>query len=127
MITSFFAQIYDVWRYGGTVMPALITAAFVLWWTLGLQMVSLRRGDRRPLRTLVRARLGPEAGRPGAGIVDEAARRGAALWRAHGGRVERPFLDEAFGELEHRLGSGTSLSQVLVAMAPLLGLLGTVV
>lgn len=127
MIGTFVQQIVDVWRYGGTVMPALITAAFVLWYTLGLRMLALRRGDRRSLRTLIRARIGPEAGRPGRGIVDEAARRGAALWRRHAGHVDRPFLDEAFGELEERLSTGTSLSQVLVAMAPLMGLLGTVV
>ena len=119
-------QLLDLWRYGGMVMPSLITAAFILWTTLGWRMLSLRRGDRRPLRRLVAARLDAEVGRPGSGIVDEAVRRGTALWRAQGGPVDRPFLDEAFGDLEERVTAGTSLSQVLVSMAPLLGLLGTV-
>lgn len=124
-MTAFFLQIYDVWRYGGVVMPALVGTAFVLWFALGERFLLLRRGDRRPLRTLLHARLaGPE--RPGHGIVDEAVRRGAALWRAHAGPVPRPLLDEALGDLEDRLGSGRLLVQCLIAMAPLLGLLGTV-
>jgi biopolymer transport protein ExbB len=126
VIVDFFQKAWDVFRYGGTVMPALITAAFVLWFTLGLRLLTLRRGDRRPLRALVAARLGPEAERPGRGIVDEAARRCTALWRAHEGPVDPPFLDEALYDLHARLGAGTSLAQVLVAMAPLMGLLGTV-
>lgn len=118
-------QVYDLWRYGGAVMPALFTTAFVLWYALGLRMLRLRRGDGRPLRALLRAGLqgAPLSSR---GVIDEAVRRGVALARAHGAPVPRPLLDEGLGDLEDRLLTGVSLSQCLVAMAPLLGLLGTV-
>ena len=53
MIERLFFQIYDIWRYGGVVMPSLIATAFVLWYALGLRILVLRRGDRRPLRTLL--------------------------------------------------------------------------
>ncbi len=126
-MSSLLQQAWDVWRFGGMVMPALISTAFALWWVLGLRLLSIRRGDARPLRQLVRARQAEEAHRPGRGIIDEAARRGTALWTRFQGPVPRHFLDEALGDLEEQLSVGTSLAQVLVAMAPLLGLLGTVV
>lgn len=125
MIRDLALQIYDMWRYGGVVMPSLIATAFVLWFALGERIVLLRRGDARPLRILVHARM-REPERPGRGIVDEAVARGVRLWRAYGGHVPRSALDERFGDLEDALGAGTRLVQCLIGMAPLLGLLGTV-
>lgn len=128
MIEALFLQIYDTWRYGGEVMPALIATAFVLWYTLGLRLLTLRRGDRRPVRALLRAHL--ESPRPGRGLVDEAAARGAHLYltrRAAGKRLTPGLVEEAFGELHAALGSQQGLVACLIAMAPLLGLLGTVV
>jgi biopolymer transport protein ExbB len=103
VIATLLTQIVDTWRYGGVVMPALIATAFVLWLTLGERILLLRPS-----------------------LVAEAARRGEALRAIHGRRVPRDFLDEAFGELEDRLRVGDRLVKCLVAMAPLLGLLGTV-
>ena len=125
MIEALLLQIYDLWRYGGLVMPSLFATAFVLWTALGHRMLSLRRGDKRPLRELVHVfQRTPEA--PTHGIVDEAARRGAVLWNRDGGTVPLHFLDESFADLESRLHSGTTLVRCLIAMSPLLGLLGTV-
>ena len=103
MIEHLALQVYDLWRYGGAVMPALIATAFAL----------------------VAARL-LDPDRPGRGIVDEAARRGVRLWIERGGPVPRARLDEAFGDLESALTAGTTLVTCLIAMSPLLGLLGTV-
>jgi biopolymer transport protein ExbB len=125
MIKALFLQIYDLWLYGGLVMPALFGTAFVLWTALGNRILSVRRGDKRSLRDLVVAfQREPDAKTHG--IVDEAARRGAVLWNRHEGTVPLPFLDEAFADLEQSLHSGTTLVRVLIAMSPLLGLLGTV-
>jgi biopolymer transport protein ExbB len=135
VIAPFLRQIGDVWQNGGLVMPSLVGSALVLWFTHGQRMLLLRRGDRRPLRVLLSARLAerverPEGGtgsaRVGSGVVDEAVRRGARLWREHGGPVPRSYLEEAFGDLEDSLRTGNRLVACLVAMAPLLGLLGTV-
>lgn len=118
-------QVYDLWRYGGVVMPSLFVTAFVLWYALGLRVLRLRRGDGRSLRALLHAFRDTPPART-RGLVDEAARRGVALAALHGLPVARPLLDEAMGELEDELHAGTDLVQCLVAMAPLLGLLGTV-
>jgi biopolymer transport protein ExbB len=118
-------QVWDLWREGGAVMPALFTTAFVLWFALGERVLLLQRGDRRALRTLVEVhRAAP--GLAARGVVGLAAQRGAALLRERGGPVPLHFLDEAFFDLEERLGSGTTLVSCLIAMSPLLGLLGTV-
>jgi len=125
VIKALLFQIYDMWRYGGTVMPALFATAFVLWTALGNRMLWLQRGDKRALRELVHAfQREPDARTYG--IVDEAARRGAVLWNRHHGTVPVHFLDEVFGDLETQLHSGTMLVRCLIAMSPLLGLLGTV-
>lgn len=125
MIERLAGQVYDLWHGGGVVMPGLFVTAFVLWFALGERLLILRRGDRRPLRRLVAARLAEGEVRE-RGIVQAAAVRGARLWKRHGGPVPVPELDEAFGELEERLGAWARLAGCLVAMAPLLGLLGTV-
>lgn len=118
-------QVYDLWRYGGTVMPALFISAFALWYALGLRLMRLRRGDGRTLRALLHAyRDAPD--QPTRGVIDEAARRGAVLAIATGLPVKRDHIDEALGELEDELVKGTGLVECLVAAAPLLGLLGTV-
>ncbi|MFZ5478711.1 MAG: MotA/TolQ/ExbB proton channel family protein, partial [Myxococcota bacterium] len=102
-MSGLLVQIHDTWRYGGVVMPALIATAFVLWFALGERVLLLYGG-----------------------ISGEAVRRGDRLRERHGGAVPRRFLDEAFADLEDRLHVGTGLVACLVAMAPLLGLLGTV-
>lgn len=118
-------QVYDLWRYGGVVMPALFCCAFFLWYGLGLRMFRLRRGDGRPLRALFRAALHQPAG-PARGLLHDAALRGARLAHRHGIPVPRDQVDVELGELEDALHAGTATIQVLVAVAPLLGLLGTV-
>ncbi len=124
-MNHFLLQIWDIWMYGGSVMPFLIATAFVLWYALGLRILALRRGDRRALRTM----LADFSVKPPArerGLVQAAAARGAKLWKERGGPVPEPHLDQAFDDLFAALGTGRRLVGSLVAMAPLLGLLGTV-
>lgn len=123
---SVFDHVRALWSGGGVVMPALFVTAFVLWTALGDRMLRLRRGPRGALRTLVHQALVSQHEPHGGGIIGEAIQRGAALWRREGGPVAKPFLEEAFGDLRDRITSGTAIARVLVGMAPLLGLLGTV-
>jgi biopolymer transport protein ExbB len=123
-VIALLGHVRDLWADGGVVMPALFCTAFVLWVTLGRRMLLLRRGATGTLRGLVLRALNGQV-RP-TGIIGSAVARGAVLWREHGGPVPDRKLDVVFGELEDRLTSGTTLARVLVAMAPLLGLLGTV-
>lgn len=126
MIERLALQVYDFWRYGGIVMPSLFVTAAILWYALGLRILRLRRGDGRTLSALLHAYVREPAAHT-RGLVDEAARRGAALVVAYGMPVAQRQLDEKLGDLEDELHAGTGLIQCLVAAAPLLGLLGTVV
>jgi biopolymer transport protein ExbB len=125
-VIALLGHVRDLWTEGGVVMPSLFCTAFVLWCTLGHRMFGLRRGAAGPLRRLVTVALNEPAPRPAHGIVGEAVERGARLWRERNGPVPRRVLDQHLGDLEDRLSSGATLARVLVGMAPLLGLLGTV-
>jgi biopolymer transport protein ExbB len=125
MIERLAFLVLDLWSGGGVVMPGLFVTAFALWFALGERLLTLRRGDSRPLRVLANAALEGATIRP-VGIVATAAARGGALWRKNGGPVPLATLDEHFGDLDMRLGAWERFAGCLVAMAPLLGLLGTV-
>ena len=108
---------------GGFVMPPLVGMSVLLWYALGVRMVSLRRGDRRPVKALVAA---AQAGDPvRGGIVAEAAARGARLL-GDGARPSRAAVDVALFDLREDLSRGAALVRTLVVLAPLAGLLGTV-
>lgn len=127
-MTGVLGHVRDLWAEGGVVMPSLFCTAFVLWVVLGDRMLRLRRGLRGSLRAALMRSLKkpPPTGPWGAGILGEAVARGAKLRRLYGGLVPRQALDEAMGDLEDTLTRGTTLVRCLVAVAPLLGLLGTV-
>lgn len=130
-----FAQADSVWEgvlafvnylfVGGPwVMLPLVTAGVVLWFALGYRWALLRRGSRKNVRVLVRRALEGRANPPN-GIVDEAIAAGIAIVHAPRPHLRR-FLDEAFADFQRDLKRWTTLINVLVAVAPLMGLLGTV-
>ena len=109
---------------GPLIMWPLLAIAVVLWFALGYRFSLLSRGSRKNVRVLLR-RYEEGRANPPNGIVDEAIVRGVALRRA-GQPDLRDHLDEAFGPLESDLKRYSILIGTLVAVAPLLGLLGTV-
>lgn len=130
-----FAQAENVWEgvlafinylfVGGPwVMLPLVAAGVVLWFALGYRWALLRRGSRKNVRVLVRRALDGRANPPN-GIVDEAIAAGIAIVRSPRPHLRR-FLDEAFADYQSDLKRWTTLINVLVAVAPLMGLLGTV-
>jgi biopolymer transport protein ExbB len=130
-----FAQADSVWEgvlafvnylfVGGPwVMLPLVAAGVVLWFALGYRWALLRRGSRKNVRVLVRRALEGRANPPN-GIVDEAIAAGIAIVREPRPHLRR-FLDEAFADHLRDLKRWTTLINVLVAVAPLMGLLGTV-
>lgn len=130
-----FAQAENVWdgvlafvNYlfvgGPVVMLPLVVAGMALWAALGYRWALLRRGSRKNVRVLIRRALDGRANPPN-GIVDEAIARGIAIVGAPRPHLRR-FLDEAFADYQRDLKRFTTLVNVLVAVAPLMGLLGTV-
>ena len=95
-------QLVDFVGSGGLVMWPLAVGTLVLWYALGLRLVTLRSD-----------------------IVDEAADRGREVLERRPTSL-RAHLDEAFHELEERLGRHGVLIRSIVIVAPLAGLLGTV-
>ena len=113
----------DLWRQGGFVMPFLVAGLLALWYGLGWRMLTLRRGDRRPLKLLVaEARNGAlETG----GLVPEAVRLGVAV---HSGPPRRMMqeLEVALSPVREQLRGYRPTVAIVVILAPLAGLLGTV-
>jgi biopolymer transport protein ExbB len=109
---------------GPIVMLPIALVGVVLWFALGYRWALLRRGSRKNVRVLIRRALDGRSNAPN-GIVDEAIAAGIEIVRRPRPHLRR-YLDEAFAEHEEGLKQYTTLINVLVGVAPLLGLLGTV-
>lgn len=111
---------------GGYVMPPLIAGTIVLWFAIGYRYAALKRGSVRSPRVLLhRIADEPSVRRP-KGMLDEAVLVGLQIARRNPPHLRR-YLDDAFAELERRTRRFQKLITAIVAVAPLTGLLGTVV
>ncbi len=125
MLGTIFQDLGSYIEAGGWVMPPLIAAAVVLWFAIGYRIAALRRGTARGARNLVyRIRAGkiPHTD----GVLVRATVAGLALFE-RGLHELRPYLDEAFFEEESEIRKFRALIITIVMVAPLLGLLGTVI
>lgn len=120
MLQAFFKYM----ELGGYVMPPLVLLTLTLWYGLGYRISMLRGGRGLPARDLVARASKGELRRP-RGPVERAAALGVALWRA-GHKNLVSHLDDTLGREALRLRRFRVLTTTIVAVAPLLGLLGTV-
>jgi biopolymer transport protein ExbB len=111
---------------GGWVMPPLLLASLVLWFAIGYRFAALKRGTQRGVRNLLR-RYGDQGKLPTSnGVMARALRKGLDIKRKH--PIDpRPYLDDALWEEEKDIRKFNRLILTIVAAAPLLGLLGTVI
>ncbi|MFC3194611.1 MotA/TolQ/ExbB proton channel family protein [Marinicella sediminis] len=117
-------QLLGYFSSGGYVMPPLIIATLVLWWTLGYRMMALRRGSVRSTRTMVFRYL--KGILPSnQGVLVRVLHKGMKL-RAQALPDLRRYLDDAFAEEANEIRKYKVLITTIVLVAPLLGLLGTV-
>ena len=110
---------------GALIMLPIMAAAVMLWYALGYRWATLRRGSRKSVRVMIRRALDGRTTEP-YGMVDRAIARGIEIVgtpRPH----QRRFLDESFAQFDRDLKRYSLLIKVLVGIAPLLGLLGTVI
>lgn len=125
MLDGFLKDAAFYFSVGGYVMPPLVGATVVLWFAIGYRFAALKRGTRRSVRALIdRHHRGHVIA--GNGIIAEAVRRGIALKLA-GTPDLRRHLDDAFGDFDMELKRFDRLVATIVTVAPIVGLLGTVV
>lgn len=110
---------------GGLIMLVLLLIAVVLWYAIGYRWVLLQRGTKKSVRVLLG---GVQRGKPlpSSGIVPQALQRGLEL-AASGRQHLRERLDEAFLGYHIDIKRYARVVGMLVSVAPLLGLLGTVI
>lgn len=113
-------------RLGGAVMLPLALATLVLWFAIGYRLSALRAGPlSSSVRALVDKRLGGKLVAP-RGIVEEAVVIGVEVTRERRHDL-RHWLDDAFADFDREARRFATLVGAIVGVAPLLGLLGTVI
>ncbi len=120
-----FASLEFYLSSGGFVMPVLVLITIVLWYGIGYRWLLLDRGTQKSVRVLLG---GLQRGKtlPGKGIVPQAIAQGLAIAEAHQDEL-RKRLDLAFMDIEIAIKRYARVVATLVGVAPLLGLLGTVI
>jgi biopolymer transport protein ExbB len=125
MIGSFLQALGNYMEAGGWVMPPLLLCTVVLWFAIGYRFAALRRGTKRGARNLIRRfEQGKVPHRDG--VLVGAARKALQISTTETDDL-RPYLDDAFAETEREIGKYRVLITTIVLVAPLLGLLGTVI
>ncbi len=113
---------------GGFVMPPLLLGALMLWYAIGYRFMTLRRGSRHHVRTLVRRGQSnsdgvlPVASR---GVITAAANLGVRCAKIYPKNVS-DVLNSAFFSYYQDLKRGRVVIMGVVMVSPLIGLLGTV-
>jgi biopolymer transport protein ExbB len=124
MLEALWDGIRDLWVAGGFVMPPLFALTAALWYALGWRLLALRRGDTRALIEVL------VAGRAGAPLSEDGIVTGAVLALVRAGTdgpgASVPALRAHLAGPRAAVRTGQTLVRSIVAVAPLLGLLGTV-
>jgi len=126
-LTEFFGQFIDYMQSGGLVMWPLFISVIVLWYALGYRYHTLKRGSNANVRNLVR-KYSSGIRKDAKGLVDGAVVEAIAIADAYGrNRTTRLYLEDVFAERLAEMGKYRRLVMTIVAAAPLIGLLGTVI
>jgi len=127
MISIYLEGFLEYMHSGGFVMWPLLLAAMFLWFGLGYRFHTLKRGSKKSVRTLIR-KYEEHKRTKVAGMIDSAIQDAMAIVREFGAnKSARKLIDDRFYEYEVALNKYSKMVMTLVAIAPLIGLLGTVV
>lgn len=122
-----FEQFNTYMNSGGYVMWPLAISVLVLWYALGYRYYTLNRGSKASVRNLVRKFKEGIRSEP-KGMIDGAIVEAIHIVEAHG-RTEltRAYVTDAFNKYNVEITKYSRLVKTIVAAAPLIGLLGTVI
>jgi len=116
--------VLEYFDLGGFVMWPLVLVAVALWYALILRLVTIKSSTMNPRELIRKARKNDL--RSGSSSAD-AARFAVETWeRVNSHRQLKSVINEEFANVKAGLARHKRLVRSLVAVAPLLGLLGTV-
>lgn len=110
---------------GGYVMPPLVIAAMLLWYGIGYRLFLLGKGSKKTPRALIEE-FEADPGRTPTNPVELAASIGVYIRRRSETEHLERQLDGELSAISDGLNFFKTPSRAIVAVAPLLGLLGTV-
>ncbi|MFV1873444.1 MAG: MotA/TolQ/ExbB proton channel family protein [Oleiphilus sp.] len=122
-----FSTLLDYYEMGGFVMPPLVLISFVLWYALIYRAMTIRSSQNNPRELVRKGKKGKKKFYQLNSTTADATK--FAVEKAK--EVSNPVLlkaliDEEFARIKDGLAEHKTLVRSLVAIAPLLGLLGTV-
>ncbi|DAB31013.1 MAG TPA: flagellar motor protein MotA [Sulfurimonas sp. UBA12504] len=122
-----FTHFTEYMQNGGYVMWPLALLVLVLWYAIGFRFHTLKRGSNANVRNIVRKFESGKKTLP-KGMIDGAIVEALAIVAIHG-RVSssRKYLDDAFNKYKREITQFETIIRTIVAAAPLIGLLGTVI
>lgn len=124
-MNDLYFMIKELFEAGGVVIPPLFLCALLLWYGLGYRYWIMRRSKSMTIRDLLRHYQEKQTV-PTRNIVEQAVIQGIALKQKEVKNLRR-HLDAAFYVYEREIGKFSTLVKTIVIIAPLLGLLGTVI
>lgn len=116
--------IKELFVAGGMVMTPLMICTLLLWYGVGYRFWIMKEPKLMGVRDMLKF-YQQHGDKPAQHIVAQAIKKGLALKQKRVSNLRR-HLDEAFYGYEREIVKFASLIRVIVLIAPLLGLLGTV-
>jgi len=128
-IIDFLDKFVTFMNSGGSVTWILFVLNLFLWFGLGYRYLALQRGTMGNVRRLVNKHLKRGQKQVIRGILDQATADAiaAAKEARHIGQNCRYYIEDAFTPYRNSIKKYSILVQTIVVIAPLIGLLGTVI
>ncbi len=112
---------------GALIMYPLFILVFALWYGLGYRYHTIKRGTKKSIRVLIRKFASGKRSEP-RGFIDSAVVDGLNIRHATSDvKILRKLLDDSFYSYRRDLVKYKNLVKTIVVVAPLIGLLGTVI
>lgn len=122
------SQFFNYMNSGGFVMWPLFAGNLLLWYGIGFRFHMLNRPNRGTVRTLIMKHEQKKDQKKIKGVLDQAIKDALELFGQHTASNRLgDFLDELIMQYEAKIKRYSTLVKTIVVIAPLTGLLGTVI